>query len=563
MKKKLEDLKRESILVHGEKYDYSLIEGEPGTHTKVPIICPTHGVFYKDFYHHIHRCGGCPACSNRERYTKDGFIKKLMTLKHCEKYSFEKTEYKRNKEKVIITCHEKDENGLEHGDFTISPGHLLGGEGCPKCRYIKASAKNRRSLENVIDIAKKVHGDKYDYSLITEYKNDRTKYPIICPEHGVFYQAFNNHIKGKQGCPICGRAKCDRERALTLEEWKTKANLVHSEKYDYSLVDYVNGKNRVKIICPEHGVFEQIAGNHLFGAGCPLCFKDKSKVEKEIFEYVSSLLPGVKINQNDRTIISPREIDVFIPSLKIGFEMNGLIWHSEKFNEERDYHKKKTDACESLGIKLIQIFDDEWILKNAICKSRIKNILNLTENRVYARNCTLKEISSREASTFLENNHLQGKTQSSIRIGLYFNGELVSVMTFAGNRINVGGKKKDGEYELVRFANKIDTSVIGGASKIFKYFIEKYKPTEVKSFADRRWSNGNLYETLGFRFSGNTEPNYFYVVNKKRVNRFSMRKDVLVKKYGCPENITEKKFCESNGWYRIYDSGSKRYVWKR
>jgi hypothetical protein len=374
MKRKLSDLKSESEMVHNGKYDYSLITDEVDTRTKVPIICPEHGIFYKSFGDHIYKKSGCPKCSKKFRYDTKSFIEKVESLEHCEKYTFEKTKYTRNKDKVIITCHEKDDDGKEHGDFLITPGHLLGGEGCPKCRYVKSASKNRLPLKKVIENAKKVHGDKYDYSQIIEYKNDLVKYPIICKEHGVFWQSMLNHIHGKQGCPVCGRIKCESERTLTNDEWIQKASKIHNGKYDYSLVEYCGSKKYVDIICPEHGVFKQIAGNHLFGQGCPRCFKEKSGVEKELLEYIKSLLPWVEVVENDRTIIPPKEIDVYIPSLKIGFEMNGLIWHSEKFNEERDYHKNKTDSCENLGVKLIQIFDDEWILKNDICKSRIKNI---------------------------------------------------------------------------------------------------------------------------------------------------------------------------------------------
>lgn len=550
--------------VHGDKYDYSLLpDGFIKAKEKVQIICPEHGVFWKDFQHHYYRSAGCQECSGKKRYTTEEFIEKCKKLPHTEEYTYENTVYVKTDQKVKIFCHHKDENGAEHGEFEITPLHLLSGEGCPKCRYIKSSAGIRRTIAQVIEQATSVHGGKYDYSLITEYKNDRIKYPIICPEHGVFYQTFNNHIKGKQGCPICGRKKCDSERALTTSEFIEKASATHNNKYDYSKTRYISSRDTVTITCPVHGDFEQIARNHLFGQGCPKCFFEKSAAECELFDYIRTLLPNDNVIENDRTILNGKEIDVYVPSLHIGFEMNGLIWHSEKFNDDKNYHLNKLKIANEKHIKLIQIFEDEWRQKNEICKSRIKNLLGITENIVYARNCEINEVSGKEAKKFLDENHVQGYTPSSINIGLFKDNVLLSLMTFGKHRINVGGKSKKAEYEIIRFANKINTSVVGGASKIFNFFIKKYNPNNVLSYADRRWSEGYLYKNLGFTLDKATPPSYFYVVSKKRVNRFSMRKDILVSKYGCPKEVTEKEFCESNGWYRIYDCGTNVYIWKK
>ena len=140
---------------------------------------------------------------------------------------------------------------------------------------------------------------------------------------------------------------------------------------------------------------------------------------------------------------------------------------------------------------------------------------------------------------------------------------MVSLMTFGNLRKVLGSKSKENSYELLRFCNKLNTNVIGGASKLFKYFIKKYDPKEIVSYADRRWSNGLLYEVLGFNLTHKSKPSYYYVVNKKRVNRFSLRKDVLVSKYGCDEKMTEHEFCLSKGWYRIYDCGCLCFKWKK
>ena len=543
------------------KYDYSLVGDSFRTKEKLYIICPEHGVFEKTYEKHINSKQGCPKCSGKFRYNTETFIEECLKQDDIENLSFDNIEYINNKTKVKIYCHHKNENGNEHGEFEITPGHFLSGERCPKCRYIKSSANKRRSIEEVISEARKIHDNKYDYSNITEYKNDRIKYPIICPEHGEFLQTMNNHIKGKQGCPICSRNKNSIDRTFTTEEYIEKCKIRHGDKYDYSKVEYTKSENKVTIICPKHGEFSQAARNHLMGQGCPKCFSDKSNFEKELLEYIKTIIPNKEIIENDRNILDGKEIDIYIPELKIGFEANGLIWHSEKFNFDKNYHLDKTKQCLNKGIQIIHIFEDEWLYKQDICKSRISNLLKCSKNRIFARKCEIKEVPFNECKKFINDNHIQGFVLSKIRYGLYYNNELVSVMTFGKQRINVKGKNVENSYELLRFCNKINYSIVGGADKLFKHFINTHKPETIISFADRRWSNGNLYNILGFTKYNESEPSYSYVINKKRVNRFTLRKDVLVSKYNCPQEMTEKDFCNQNGWYRIYDCGCLCYKW--
>lgn len=549
--------------IYGEKYDYSLVGDTFSTKEKLCIICPEHGVFEKSFEKHINSKQGCPKCVGRFRYNTKTFIEECLKQDNIENLSFDDVKYFNNKTKVKMYCHHKDENGIEHGEFEITPGHFLSGERCPKCRYIKSASSKRRNIAEVLLQAKEIHGDKYDYSLIKEYKNDRIKYPIICSIHGVFEQTMNNHIQGKQGCPQCGRFKCNSERFLTTKEFVEKANIVHKNKYDYTKTEYKRSDEKVIITCPEHGDFSQIARNHLMGQGCPKCFFEKSNFEKELLEYIKTLLPNKEIIENDRSILNGKEIDIYIPELKIGFEADGLIWHSEKFNFDKNYHLDKTKKCLENSIQLIHIFEDEWENKREICQSRIANLLGCSNNKIFARKCKIKEVSFKESQKFLNINHIQGNVLSKIRYGLYYNDELVSVMTFGKQRLNVKGKNDENSYELLRYCSKIGCNVIGGADRLFKYFIKTYNPETIISFADRRWSNGNLYNVLGFEKYNESEVSYSYVINKKRVNRFTLRKDVLVSKYGCPSEMTEKKFCESKGWYRIYDCGCLCYIWKK
>ena len=564
----------------------------------------------------------------RNRYNTETFIEKARSLEHCANYDFKKSVYKAYNKKLVVTCHVKDENGNEHGDFLITPGHLFEGQGCPVCRYIKSAKSKRRTFDELVNDAKKVHGDKYDYSLITDYKNDRIKYPIICPEHGIFYQTMNNHITGKQGCPTCGRNLADEKRRLTTEEfvekarkvhgnkydyskvnyvasdekvciicpehgefWQTpsnhlmgqrcpqcgnisrgilkrltteefveKARKVHGNKYDYSKVNYVTSDEKVCIICPEHGEFWQSTGNHLQGNGCPKCVPLYSKPENKALQFVYDVLGKENVETRNRIILRGKELDIYIPSKRIAIEFDGIFWHNE-LTKDKYFHINKTIECEKNNIHLFHIFEDEWKYKQDIIKSMLLNIFDKTPNKIMARKCEIREVSTHEASTFLDNNHLQGKCGSSVKLGLYYNDELVSLMTFGKSRHFVGNGKH--QWELLRFCNKLNTNVIGGASKLLKHFIKLYNPEEIVSYADRRWSTGNLYNVLGFKLYNKSQPNYYYVIGDKRYYRFNFRKSILVKKYGCPENMSEHEFCLSQHWYRIYDCGCLCYIWKK
>jgi len=263
--------------------------------------------------------------------------------------------------------------------------------------------------------------------------------------------------------------------------------------------------------------------------------------------------------QNDRTVLDGLEIDILIPNKKMGIEYDGVYWHNELYVDKK-YHLNKTELAKQKGYDLIHVFEDEWVNKEPIVKSIINNRLGNTLDRVYGRKCVIKEINPNVAKQFLIDNHIQGNVNSKIKLGLYHVNELVSVMTFGGNRVALGSKNREGEWEMLRFCNKLNTSVIGGASKLFKYFIKTYEPQKITTYADRRYFNGGLYENLGFMFLTNTTPNYHYVINGKRHHRYKFRKDVLVSD-GYDKNKTEHQIMLERKIYRIYDCGNSKWEW--
>lgn len=537
MKKKTqEQFIKESIEVHSKKYDYSKVE-YINSKVKVTIICPIHGEFKQTPTHHL-KGQGCKHCAiikthNKQRLSNTDFIKKAKKV-HGNKYDYSLTNHVRLGDKVTIIC-------PIHGKFQQTSGNHLAGKGC---KYCGGTSKMDTTL--FIEKAKKVHGDRFDYSKVV-YVNTITKVTITCPLHGDFEQTPNSHLSKSSGCYKCLIDVFDTNSFIE------KSKKIHGDTYNYSLTEYSDYNNtKVKIICPIHGEFSQIPASHLNGHGCVSCGNTLSKNEISILEYVKDL--GFEVIHRDRNLLKNKEIDILIPELKIAIEYNGLYWHSEEYID-KECHLNKTELCESLGYKLIHIFEDEWLFKQDIVKSRLNNLLGKS-NKIAARKCDVRYIDNKTKKEFLEKNHIQGTSKSKVSIGLFFDDELVSVMTF-GKRPTLNKH----EWELIRFCNKLNTSVIGGASKLFKFFIKNHNPNEIVSYADRRWSNGNLYKKLNFSHIYNTNPNYFYVINKKRENRFKYQKHKLVKD-GYDENMSEHEIMLSKGIYRIYDSGNMKFIYK-
>ena len=301
--------------------------------------------------------------------------------------------------------------------------------------------------------------------------------------------------------------------------------------------------------------------NHKICTLCNPLIKIISYKENQLYDFIKKYYDSEIIISN-RNILDGKELDIYLPDLKLAFEFNGLYWHNELYKDNK-YHLNKSEKCLEKNIQLIHIWEDDWIYKNDIVKSMILNKLGKTKNKIYARKTEIKEINDNKLiRDFLNKNHLQGFIGSKVKLGLFYDNELVSLMTFGKKRLFMKSKSVNkNEYELLRYCNKINTNVVGGASKLFKYFIRNYNPLEIITYADRSHSQGNLYEKLGFNFIHKTQPNYYYIKNKNRYHRFNFRKDKLVKE-GYDGNMTEHEIMLSRNIYRIYDSGSLKYIWK-
>lgn len=238
-----------------------------------------------------------------DRYS---FIWKAIQ-KHGYRYNYTKTKYINSSTKVCIIC-------PIHGEFWQLPYDHLYGRGCSKC-----SGTKKLNNKDFIEKAKQVHGDKYDYSKV-EYKGNKIKVCIICPEHGEFWQRPNDHLSG-YGCN-----KCYGTHLYTTEEFIEKAKKVHGNEYDYSKIEYKGAHTKVCIICPKHGEFWQKPNNHLNGTKCPICNSNKkSKMEENIFDELSIIFDNIERQKTFDWLIYKRKLylDFFIPKYNIAIEVNG------------------------------------------------------------------------------------------------------------------------------------------------------------------------------------------------------------------------------------------------
>ena len=278
-----------------------------------------------------------------------------------------------------------------------------------------------------------------------------------------------------------------------------------------------------------------------------------SNEEKTLVTYIKSIYHS-RVIENDRKIMGGKELDIYLPDSNLAFEFDGLYWHNELF-VDNNYHLTKSKLCSQKGIQLVHIFEDEWLYKKNIVKSRINSLFHLN-TRIFARKCILKPVTAKDADVFLNQNHLQGSCISKYRYGLYYQDELVSLMTFGRSRFS-------NETELLRFCNKLNTNIIGGASRLFKHFLRIHSDiTKIISFADQRWSIGNLYEKLGFNLVNTTEPSYYYIIDGLRHNRMEFQKHKLIKA-GFNPNKTEHEIMLERKIYRIYDCGNLKYQYTR
>jgi GTP:adenosylcobinamide-phosphate guanylyltransferase len=510
------------------------------------------------------------------------FIGKARKV-HGDKYDYSKVRYVNNKIKVLIVC-------PKHGEFLQTPANHKSKNGCPNCGKDSLIRKNSLSIKGFIERARRVHGDKYDYSKV-RYVNNRTAVKIMCPDHGEFFQIPSNHFN-KNGCHDCYtvslfhkhkvllrsfnvstkitvkyddhiNAKCSKNHefkttlrllragnpCLKCRQLKTKQArkncILDAQTGDLFYSNICNFGSKIILTCPNHGSFVQDIRNHLQTRSCPKCNCSTSKPEQNIADFIESL--GFTIKRNDRKVLQGKELDVYIPELNLAIEYNGVYWHSED-KKNKSYHQDKYLACNKLGISLFQIREDLWLTKKEIIQSMIIYKLSLAE-RVFARKCLVNPVSMKIAKHFYNENHIQGAGQcytKDMHIGLFFNNIMVMC-------VSVDLKAK----YLKRLCTKQGLSVVGGASKLISKI-----PTGTWTTYSSNDLGGNTAQYRGVVSRTQTAPRYFWFKGSEIMQRQKVQKHKLANLYPEYDGTSEINWMHSLGYLRYFDAGNTKITFE-
>lgn len=496
-----------------------------------------------------------------------------------ERYDFSRARYTHALKPITgIVC-------PDHGEFKQYSAQLRkNGSGCPVCGDLVRRAKRRSPQEDIIARATEVHAGFYAYDRAV-YRNLITKFTVTCPRHGDFDTTPANHLKGR-GCPNCAeytrgkrkdpvaaaRKTADTKLANHAVDFERAAREVHGDMYDYSAVVYAGRKKPVTILCPTHGAFSQTPGHHLKRAhGCPECSHHRSKGEAALAKFMSTF---VEIEERNRRVIAPKEIDIYAPAQKLAVEYCGEYWHAASSPEEertdRTRHLDKLRACEAAGLRLLTVYESEWLARPRAIRRLIRNALGKARGSVMARKCSVEVLGSAEAAAFFDRYHPQGGAGWGQTYALRYGNKVVACMRFTFGA-NDRGTNAERVWTLTRYATRV--SVPGGASKLFAAFIADTGADLVKSFSDNRYFTGVMYDRLGFTMEEETPPDYQVYHPKtgllpktawQRKNIPARMRDIGDKGYFDPvkDPRSERDMTYALGAQRMFDCGKKRWVWR-
>lgn len=475
-----------------------------------------------------------------------------------DKYACSKKECKwgRRKEKVDVVYKGVDpakekrkqtninKYGVEH---TGSLGSVI--DKRKQTNIQKYGVEHAWSSEEVKDKIKQTNLDKYgvEYTFSIGGTQEKIKKTNL-QKYGVEYPFQSTDIQSKVCSTIYTKYGT---KSTTQSDLHRKKNFKIAKSNNYVGYDVVNKLNIFKCDKGEEHTFS-ISKDNFFSRSLkklPLCtvcnpIGDSTSIKQQ------QLYDFIRANTDKEVISNYRdglELDIYIPDLNIGYEFNGLYWHSSEYRD-KNYHRDKLEYFKDKGMKVIHVWEDDWDYKRGIIESQILYNLGLS-NKIPARKTTVKIIDNKQAREFLDDNHLQGSyTRVTISLGLFFEDTLISVMTFDQQE----GRKKmaDNEFNLSRFCNLKNTTVVGGASKLFKAFTNIYNPQKVVSYADADWSDGGLYNILGFEEVYRTRPDYKYLIDGQRHHKSNFRK---------PKGETRTESQIMQDIPRIYDCGKIKY----
>jgi G:T-mismatch repair DNA endonuclease (very short patch repair protein) len=519
--------------------------------------------------------------TNMQRYgVKQVFqipnVKKQIKQTNLDRYGFEHAcQSQKIKNLTKHTCLEKygTEYALQSKDVRdkINATNLrrYGVKNVLSAEIVKNKIKqtNLTKFGNVCSLVGKDQLEKRKKTWIKKYGVDHPMKNPLVQEKRV-QKCLRKY--GVENCLLLQQIKDKRKHTQRIKGYETIIKHLKSSVAMFSKDEYINSTKSYPWKCLKCGnIFIGIFDGNNKDVFCPTCYPiQHSKFESKIVEILQPYFNNIKYRSREE--IKPYELDIVIPSKHVAIECHGLYWHSEKIKTNSSpiatmYHLNKLSLCKKADIKLIQIFEDEFINHPKIVKFRLLHILGCIKRKIFARKCEIKEIDTKIKTKFLNKYHIQGNDISCINLGAIYKNKLVAIMTFSKRRIALGGKHVENDYELSRFCTLFNFNVIGIAGKLLSYFEKTYNPNKIISYADRRWSAGNLYIRLGFTLHHISSPNYWYLINnyRTRVHRFGYRKNILKDKLSTFDpNLTEWQNMQANGFDRIWDCGNLVFIKK-
>lgn len=538
---------------------------------------------------------GCPHCVKEKKDEEQGLpLLTVQTWSNSNKLSFSpvKAFYNRwSDDSIEFTCNKCSDR------FTIkSLGHfekvtILKAHKCEKCQRIeKGILTIDQFKERIDDIKAEVGVEEQKPDLLKEvdvssltpklkerYVNQKnwrmvsftntkqkcTYQCLCCHNTKTVLGPFSLFVGNEFGCKHCQSIKV---KSLVVDKIKNVCN--QSQIYPINDFEYKECLAPIDFKCNQCGenfskTWKNIVSDS-YRVNCPHCKNGVPYVteQQEVENFIKSLVPNEEVLVNDRKLINPLELDIVIPSKKIAIEYCGLYWHSENKGKDETYHKNKLDRCVAVGYRLITIFDGEWKDKREICESRLRHLVGASSNKLMARKCQIRQIDNKEALSFCQNNHIQGRGTANTSYGLFYSNQLVSVMTFSKPSAAKG--RADYDWELNRFCSLLNYSIPGAASKLLIQFKKEHVGSKLVSFCDLRWGDGTTYSNIGMLHEYNSRPNYYYygkLTDWKMKHRFNYTKTKLLKilKESDSSEYTEYELAQLVGLHRAYDCGHMKF----
>ena len=533
--------------------------------------------YYNLFYKKSDKEGFCKFCGEKTKFislTKGFKINckkcsgKKSQEKCLEKYGVKfASSSKSFREKFRITCLKKygANSPLENKEITDKIKAT-----CLKKYGVKNPYQNKEIQEKYKQTCLNRYGVKYP-SQNKEIQEKIKK--TYLEKYGIEHSSQDETVKQKlrDTCIKKYGTYCSLHNKEVRQKIKNKLNtnffnsLIKSNRLknlcipNFKLEEFNNVREEYEWICTKcNSVFIDNINNGKIPR-CSVCFpctgNNISYQEIEISKFCLLYFPN--IIRNDRSILNGKELDIYLPDIKLAIEFNGLYWHSELNGKDKYYHLNKTLECEKQNIRLIHIFEDEWVLSQDIVKSILLAKFNKIQDKIYARNCKIDFVDNEIATTFLDKNHLQGSINGGDNIGLFYNDELVYLMKIGKSRYT-----SKYQYEILRSCGKLNIIIIGGFSKLFNYVADNISKSIV-SYADARYFTGLSYNNTILKFREKSAPNYYYTSSHRFLERESRIKYQKHKLSMLLENfnpdLTEWQNMQLNGYDRIWDCGNYVY----